>query len=68
METMIRDEQRNEGRVVDQHHILKNMLEDPFLKNDWIKARKIYREILFFQQEPKQKKRNYGDVVESAFL
>jgi hypothetical protein len=56
METMIRDKQRKEGRVADEHHILKNMLEDPFLKKDRIKARKIYREILFFQQEPKEKK------------
>lgn len=30
METMIRDKQRKEGRVADEHHILKNMLEDPF--------------------------------------
>jgi hypothetical protein len=56
METLIRGKQRNEGRAADEHHILKNMLEDPFLKKDRIKARKIYREILFFQQEPKQKK------------
>ena len=49
------EEHRRKSGVPDDHHI-DNILNDNCLKSDRIKARSIYREILFFQHDPKEKK------------